>query len=123
LSRYEVDLDEKIGRIGIGYFSTVYKGTWRKRTVAIQVLAIMTSRKLFTREIEIWKSLSHVNVLKLFGASSASEEPPWFFVSLYCQNDSSVTYLKGLKSGEKFRTISRQSLVFCYYPRSRHKHR
>jgi abelson tyrosine-protein kinase 1 len=29
-SRYEGDLDQMIGRIGIGYFSTLYKGTWRK---------------------------------------------------------------------------------------------
>jgi abelson tyrosine-protein kinase 1 len=80
----------------------VYKGTWRKRTVAIKVLATTTPRKVFTREIEIWKSLSHVNVLELFGASSASGEPPWFFVSSYCQNGSLVTYLKGLKNGEEF---------------------
>ncbi|KIM89615.1 hypothetical protein PILCRDRAFT_812439 [Piloderma croceum F 1598] len=102
ITKYEVDLDEKIGRIGIGYFSTVYKGTWRKRTVAIKVLATTTPRKVFTREIEIWKSLSHVNVLELFGASSAIGEPPWFFVSPYCQNGSLVTYLKGLKNGEEF---------------------
>jgi abelson tyrosine-protein kinase 1 len=43
-----------------------------------------------------------VNVLELFGASSASGEPPWFFVSPYCQNGSLVTYLKGLKNGEEF---------------------
>jgi abelson tyrosine-protein kinase 1 len=55
--RYEVALDEKIGKIGIGYFSAVYKGTWRKRTVAINSLATTTPRKLLTREIEIWKSL------------------------------------------------------------------
>jgi abelson tyrosine-protein kinase 1 len=80
----------------------VYKGTWRKRTVAIKVLATTTPRKLFTREIETWKSLSHVNVLELFGASSASGEPPWTFVSPYCQNGSLVTYFKGLKNGEEF---------------------
>jgi abelson tyrosine-protein kinase 1 len=99
-NRYEVDVDEKIGKIGIGYFSTVYKGTWRKRVVAIKVLATTTPRKLFTHEIEIWKHLSHPNVLELYGASSASGEPPWFFVSPYCQNGSLVTWLKGMKNGD-----------------------
>jgi hypothetical protein len=34
--RYEVELDEKIGKISFGYFSNVYnsKGTWRKHVVA-----------------------------------------------------------------------------------------
>jgi serine/threonine protein kinase len=88
---YEVDIDEKIGKIGIGYISTVYKGTWRKRIVAIKALATTTPRKLFTHEIEIWKSLNHPNVLELYGASRA---PPWFFVSPYCRNGHLVTWLK-----------------------------
>ena len=32
------------------------------------------------------------------GASSASSDPPWFFVSPYCKNGSLVSYLKGLPS-------------------------
>lgn len=96
--RYEVDLDEKIGKIGIGYFSSVYKGTWRRRTVAIKVLASTTPRKLFKREIRIWKKLSHPNVIELYGASSASGDPPWFFVCPYYKNGSLVTWLKGMKN-------------------------
>ena len=99
--RYEVDLDEKIGKIGIGYFSTVYKGTWRKRTVAIKVLATTTPRQLFTHEIAVWKNLYHPNVLELFGASSAIGEPPWFFVSPYCENGSLVTWLRSMRSGDE----------------------
>lgn len=99
--RYEIDLDEKIGKIGIGYFSTVYKGTWRRRTVAVKVLATTTPRKLFTHEIAIWKDLNHPNVLALYGASSASGEPPWFFVSPYCANGSLVTWLKGMRGREE----------------------
>jgi abelson tyrosine-protein kinase 1 len=101
LDRFEVDLDEKIGTIGIGYFSNVYKGTWRKRVVALKVLAASTPRKLFQHEIAIWESLSHPNVLDLYGASSAFGEPPWFFVSPYCKNGSLVTWLKGMRNGEE----------------------
>ncbi|KAA1466979.1 hypothetical protein DENSPDRAFT_63475 [Dentipellis sp. KUC8613] len=95
ITRYEVDLEEKIG---IGFFSDVYKGVWREHTVAIKVLAETTPRKLFVHEISIWKTLSHPNVLELLGASSASGDPPWFFVSPYYSNGSLVSYLKGLES-------------------------
>lgn len=80
ITRFEVDLGE---RVGFGSFSDVYCGTWRKHTVAVKVLAETTPRKLFLREIQIWKSLYHPNVLELFGASSASGEPPWFLVRQY----------------------------------------
>ena len=49
-------------------------------------------------QISIWKSLQHANVLELLGASSASSDPPWFFVSPYYKNGSLVTHLKGLPS-------------------------
>lgn len=91
-------MDENIGKIGMGYFSTVYKGTWRRRAVAIKVLATTTPHALFTREIAIWKQLAHPNVLELYGASSACGEPPWFFVSPYCKNGSLVSWLKSVKS-------------------------
>lgn len=48
--------------------------------------------------MSIWKTLQHPNVLELLGASSASSDPPWFFVSPYYRNGSLVTYLKGLPS-------------------------
>ena len=77
ITRFEIDLET---RVGIGSFSDVYRGTWRKNTVAVKVIAEMTPSKIFLREVEIWKSLHHPNVLELFGASSVSSEPPWFLV-------------------------------------------
>jgi abelson tyrosine-protein kinase 1 len=47
-------------------------------------------------EMGIWKTLRHVNVLELYGGSSASGDPPWFFVSPYYKRGSLVKYLKGL---------------------------
>ncbi|RPD53297.1 hypothetical protein L227DRAFT_617134 [Lentinus tigrinus ALCF2SS1-6] len=95
ITRYEVNRDEKIG---LGGFSDVYKGTWRERVVAIKVLAPTTPRELFVHEVSIWKTLQHPNVLELLGASSASSDPPWFFVSPHLKNGSLVTYLKSLPS-------------------------
>ena len=48
--------------------------------------------------MSIWKTLQHRNVCELLGASSASSDPPWFFVSPYYKCGSLVTYLKGLTS-------------------------
>ncbi|KAJ3867137.1 hypothetical protein EV359DRAFT_35156 [Lentinula novae-zelandiae] len=86
ITRYEIDREEKIG---VGFFSDVYKGTW-----PIKVLAETTPRSLFLRETAIWKKLSHPNVLELYGASSASGDPPWFFVSPYMRNGCLVEYLR-----------------------------
>ena len=53
------------------------------------------------REIETWKTLHHPNVLRLYGASSASGVPPWFFVSPYMKNGSLVQHLKRVELEER----------------------
>jgi abelson tyrosine-protein kinase 1/abelson tyrosine-protein kinase 2 len=90
ITRYEVDLEAKIG---LGFFSEVYRGTWHEHTVAIKVLAETTPRKLFVHEVEIWKKLYHPNVLELLGASSASGDPPWFLVSALCLRGQTLRHL------------------------------
>lgn len=92
--RYEIDLEEKIG---IGFFSDVYKATWRHQTVAVKVLALTTPQKLFLHEMSVWKTLNHPHVLSLLGASSARGDPPWFFVSPYMSNGNLVSYLRNIK--------------------------
>jgi len=93
IMRWEIDCD---GKIGNGP-SNVYMGTWGGMAVAVRVLVPTAPRELFIREVETWKSLSHPNVLKLFGASSASGEPPWFFVSPYVKHGSLDKYLKSME--------------------------
>jgi serine/threonine protein kinase len=53
------------------------------------------------REIGIWKTLRHPNVLLLYGASSASGDFPWFFVSSYMKYGSIVQYLKRVELEER----------------------
>ncbi len=117
ITRYEVDLEAKVG---LGFFSEVYRGTWRQHTVAIKVLAETTPPKIFVHEVKIWKQLYHPNVIELLGASSAIGDPPWFLVgtllplksksklgltlhqqvSKYYARGSLVKYLKGLSDSE-----------------------
>ncbi|KAF5329372.1 hypothetical protein D9619_009450 [Psilocybe cf. subviscida] len=91
ITKYEVDRQDKIG---YGFFSDVYKGRWQNKIVAIKVLAPTTPRNLFVREMGIWKTLRHPNVLSLYGASSACGPTPWFFVSPYLQYGTLVEYLR-----------------------------
>lgn len=67
ITRYEVERDAKIG---VGYFSEVWRGSYRGRTVAIKVLAPWTPKELFVREVIVWNELRHPNVLELIGASA-----------------------------------------------------
>jgi abelson tyrosine-protein kinase 1 len=83
----------------MSFFSDVYRGTWRSQTVTIKVLAPSTPKSLFVHEVEIWHELNHPNVLELFGASSASGDPPWF-VSRFCGGGSLVKWLKGVEEVE-----------------------
>ncbi|KAG1769178.1 kinase-like domain-containing protein [Suillus occidentalis] len=49
------------------------------------------------KEVEIWRQLKHENVLRMWGASSAQGERPWFIVSEYCSGGSLVSWLKQRK--------------------------
>ncbi|KAI0092226.1 hypothetical protein BDY19DRAFT_587910 [Irpex rosettiformis] len=66
ITQYEVIRDTKIGQ---GNFSEVWRGSYRKRTVAIKVLASWTPKELFLKEVLVWDELRHPNVLELIGAS------------------------------------------------------
>lgn len=60
----------------------------------MKILADTSPRGMYLREAGIWATLRHPNVLALYGASSATGDPPWFFVSPYYANGSLPAYLK-----------------------------
>ncbi|THG99343.1 hypothetical protein EW026_g2979 [Hermanssonia centrifuga] len=114
ITRYEVDRDVQIG---MGFFSSVWRGTYKGRTVAVKILAPWTPRDTFQREVMVWRKLRHRNVLELIGASAVeadgsfglqqdgfmaaewndgNEGGPWFFVSRYYERGSLVKWVKGL---------------------------
>ncbi|KAF5391061.1 hypothetical protein D9757_003090 [Collybiopsis confluens] len=91
LSKNDITFQELIGR---GFFSNVFKGSWRHRIVAIKVLERATERDVFVSEIKAWKSLSHPNILRIYGASVPGQDPPRFLISPYMKNGSLTEYLK-----------------------------
>ena len=93
-SREDVRLGDIIGR---GRFSTVYKGIWHGRTVAVKVLnpnAVSTND--FDNELTIWRCLSTQagNSLKLYGSSAFAGGLPRMLLSPYMQHGSLADYLK-----------------------------
>ena len=71
--RWEVDRE---GKIGMGFFSDVYKGKWRDREVAIKVRVSRCNRKCFHLKCicRSWHQQHHVNssvVRFLFGRLSS----------------------------------------------------
>lgn len=94
ITRYEAD---RLTMIGSGSFSTVYRGSWSGRRVAIKVLSLDIPAPLFRKAVEIWRKLKHDNVLRMWGASSAQGERPWFIVNEYCGGGSLVAWLRERK--------------------------
>jgi serine/threonine protein kinase len=52
--------------VGEGTFGRVYKGTWRRRTVAVKCLF---NAKLFSEEVQLLSMLSHRNIVRYLGES------------------------------------------------------
>ncbi|KAK1230169.1 hypothetical protein PQX77_006763 [Marasmius sp. AFHP31] len=96
ISKSQVSCQELVGQ---GFFSHVYKGTWRHRTVAIKILERSTPQDAFISEFEVWKTLQHhPNVLKLYGTSDPEgPDSPRFFVSPYMKSGSLPEYLRRLE--------------------------
>ncbi|KAF8625135.1 hypothetical protein AX17_006914 [Amanita inopinata Kibby_2008] len=90
----DVRLGDIIGR---GHFSTVYKGIWRGRTVAIKVLNPGTaSKSYFKNELTVWRQLSSKggNVLKIYGSSTFAGGLPRILISPYMRNGNLSDYMK-----------------------------
>ena len=95
----------------MGFFSEVFQGKWDGRSVAVKVLSEVTPSDLFIREIKVWKGLRHPNVLKLYGASSATGNPPWFFVSPYMKYGNLAEFLRRVSRQDQADLIGLGTIV------------
>ncbi|KAJ6573139.1 kinase-like domain-containing protein [Mycena vulgaris] len=90
---YEVDRGEKIGS---GGFSDVYRATWHKSDVALKVIrtggGIIPTSEAVLREIELWLTLRHPNVLPFFGANHLDDEP--FIVMPYMPHGNAAQFFR-----------------------------
>ncbi|KAF8995912.1 hypothetical protein BDQ17DRAFT_1284877 [Cyathus striatus] len=96
LTKKDVQLGQVIGR---GYFSSVYKGKWNRRAIAVKVLMSTSSISAFVNERNVWKSVKHSNIIPLLAASDVAEACTGsrFFLSPFMKNGSLTDYLKRLE--------------------------
>ncbi|KAJ7142948.1 kinase-like domain-containing protein [Mycena epipterygia] len=73
---FEVDYGSEIGA---GGFGKVYRGTWNRADVAIKMLqsvgGVAPNVAVLRKEINIWLSLRHPNILQFLGANTLDDKP------------------------------------------------
>ncbi|KAF7333378.1 Kinase-like protein [Mycena venus] len=76
ISTFDVDYGPEIGR---GGFGTVFKGTWNRTEVAIKLIhngnGVAANVEMLRKEIDIWMTLRHPNVLQFLGANTLDDKP------------------------------------------------
>ncbi|KAF7358833.1 Kinase-like protein [Mycena sanguinolenta] len=76
ISRFDVEYGPQIG---IGGFGTVFRGTWNRTEVAIKLVrnpaGIAADVSLLQKEVHIWKTLRHPNILQFLGANTLDDAP------------------------------------------------
>ncbi|KAJ7743888.1 hypothetical protein B0H14DRAFT_2987110 [Mycena olivaceomarginata] len=76
ISSFDVDYGPEIGA---GGFGTVFKGTWNRTEVAIKLVhnhsGVSASATLLRKEIDIWMTLRHPNILQFLGANTMDDRP------------------------------------------------
>ncbi|RLN87526.1 hypothetical protein BBJ28_00024585 [Nothophytophthora sp. Chile5] len=80
--------------LAVGGSGKVYRATWSHNDVVMKEIAVELEDHMrrFRREVEIWRGLSHPNVVHLFGANDRAE--PCFIVSEFATNGELISYLK-----------------------------
>ncbi|KAJ7191761.1 kinase-like domain-containing protein, partial [Mycena pura] len=76
IAPFDVDYGREVG---VGGFGKVYQGTWNQTKVAIKVLhnvaGFTPSVALLRKEIDLWVTLRHPNILQFLGANTLDDSP------------------------------------------------
>lgn len=90
--------------IGHGGTSTVYKAHHNSNATVLAVKVIRQSdecaedilyqRRLLQRELTIWRSLDHRNILRLHKAVENQEDKTWYLLSDYCPRGTLLSLFK-----------------------------
>ncbi|KAJ3032588.1 hypothetical protein HDV00_007344 [Rhizophlyctis rosea] len=96
ITEWELDLDKD--PISAGGFGDVYAGVWLGHTkVAVKRLRVTEARQKevlsnFRKEVKLWRTLRHPNVLLLLGACFTAPQP--FMVSPFMSHGTLPDYVK-----------------------------
>ncbi|KAK0471293.1 kinase-like domain-containing protein [Armillaria novae-zelandiae] len=98
----DVELGEQIDE---GAFGKVYKGVWQRKKIAIKVFktGISPSAESIHKEIEMWASLRHPNILPFLGANTSENVP--FVVTPYLRNGNSRKFVKTHSNCDRLKIV------------------
>lgn len=77
--------------VAVGSYGAVYQATWMHKTVIVKELMNIDNLQLFKREIRLWGSARHPNVVQFLGAND--RQPPFFVVSKLATEGTLPEYL------------------------------
>jgi len=93
ITTYEVEFGNEIGS---GGFSHVFRGEWRRMSVALKVLktaaGVTPSSSFITDEVKTWSKLRHPHILQFLGANVLDDRP--FIVTPFLQNGNARDYIR-----------------------------
>ncbi|KAG8905616.1 hypothetical protein FRB99_008562 [Tulasnella sp. 403] len=105
---------EKLGQrpIHAGTMFDIWKGVWLQDfLVALKVfrgvdIRIKDMDRIY-RQVDLWRTLSHPNILKLYGIATLDSGPniPLYFVSPWLKNRDVVTYLKNNPDADRLKLV------------------
>ncbi|GMF09108.1 unnamed protein product [Phytophthora lilii] len=104
LPSYQVVLRDHIAD---GSFAAVYRGEWFGTDVVIKKALDAENQMQFRREANLWFTLNHDNIIKLYGA--CSEDRP-YFVCERATSGTIVSFLKGKKKLDVWKAIWQAAL-------------
>lgn len=111
------EIEGEVQKIGsrpahAGSMYDIWKGVWLgDYSVALKVFRGVNPRKKDTdrvnRQIDLWMSMRHPNILRLYGVCTLDKgpNPPTYFVSPWMKHRDAVTYCKAKPKADRLRII------------------
>ena len=96
----------RLEKIGSGGFKDVYKGIYRKKTIAIaDIRGHLTDMDI--KELELLRDLRHPNIVHFIGVSIPKEPSsvPVMIVTELCANGDLFDYIRGVQQVPTFRVV------------------
>ncbi|KAG7439931.1 kinase-like protein [Guyanagaster necrorhizus] len=103
ITSYDVEFEKQIDE---GGFGKVYKGVWHRKIVAIKVFKSDASPNTegIHKEIEMWASLRHPNILPFLGANILDDAP--FVVTPYLRNGNARKFVEAQPNCDRLKMLT-----------------
>lgn len=113
LPPHEVNINAQ-ALVGRGSYGSAYRGIWMGTSVVVKSVHLddSESRSMFLKEADIWSTLVHPHIIKLFGACHVGNP---FFVCEFAPNGTLSDYLRHEQNRDKtWKSLHEAALGLCY---------